>query len=143
MKIIIINGPNLNLVGIREPEIYGKQSFEDFFQHLQNDFPTHELFSFQSNSEGELIDFLHQEGFSADGIIINAGAYSHTSIALADALAAVGKPAIEVHISNVFRRESYRHHSFLSEKCVGCIFGLGVEGYRLAVLYMLNFNKKH
>ena len=133
MKIWIINGPNLNLLGKREPEIYGSISFAEFFEQLQFDFPATELHYFQSNHEGLLIDKLHEIGFSTDGIIINAGAFSHTSIALADALGAITTPAVEVHISNVFKREKFRHHSFLSEKCVGCIVGLGLDGYRTAI----------
>lgn len=138
MKILIINGPNLNLLGRREPEIYGRQTFEEFFEKLKLAFPQAELHYFQSNHEGVLLDFLHAEGFAADGIVINAGALTHTSIALADALAAVAAPAVEVHISNVHRREDFRHHSFLSAKCVGSIVGLGLEGYRLAVQFFLN-----
>ncbi len=141
MKIWIINGPNLNLLGKREPEIYGSTTFAEFFEQLQLDFPAHELSCFQSNHEGHLIDKLHEIGFSADGIIINAGAFSHTSIALADALGAIKTPAVEVHISNVFKREKFRQHSFLSEKCAGCIVGLGLAGYRLAVEWFVSSHK--
>ncbi|MBK6996675.1 MAG: type II 3-dehydroquinate dehydratase [Lewinellaceae bacterium] len=137
MKILIINGPNLNLLGTREPEIYGTQSFESFFEGLQASLPNVELDYFQSNHEGVLLDKLHEAGFSADGIVLNAGAFTHTSIALADAVAAISTPVIEVHISNVHRREPFRHHSFLSAHCVGSIVGLGLEGYRLAVLWFL------
>jgi len=137
MKILIINGPNLNLLGTREPEIYGSQSFEDFFEILKASLPSVELECFQSNHEGTLLDKLQEEGFSADGIVLNAGALTHTSIALADAVAAISTPVIEVHISNVHRREPFRHHSFLSAPCVGSIVGLGLEGYRLAVLWFL------
>jgi 3-dehydroquinate dehydratase-2 len=137
MKILIINGPNLNLLGKREPDIYGSRSFEDFFEELKKDFPQAELEYFQSNHEGVLLDKLHEAGFSADGIVLNAGALTHTSIALADAVAAIQTPVIEVHISNVHRREAFRHHSYLSAKCVGSIIGLGLEGYRLAVEYFL------
>lgn len=137
MRILIVNGPNLNLLGQREPQWYGSISFEDFLENLRQRFPETQLEYFQSNSEGALIDGLHQLGQQADGIVINAGAYSHTSIALADALAAVGKPAVEVHISNVFAREAYRHHSYLTARCVGCIVGLGLEGYALAIEYLL------
>ncbi len=137
MKIIIINGPNLNLLGIREPEIYGAESFEVFFTHLQQMFPTVALHYFQSNHEGEIIDKLHETGFTYDGVILNAGAYSHTSIAIADAIAAIEAPVIEVHISNVYKRETYRHHSTLSAKCEGVIVGLGLRGYELAVQYFL------
>ncbi|MFN0174882.1 MAG: type II 3-dehydroquinate dehydratase [Saprospiraceae bacterium] len=135
MKILIINGPNLNLLGTREPEIYGSQSFESFFEELQASLPNAELDYFQSNHEGTLLDKLHEAGFSADGIVLNAGALTHTSIALADAVAAISTPVIEVHISNVHRREPFRHHSFLSAHCVGSIVGLGLEGYRLAVMW--------
>lgn len=137
MRILIMNGPNLNLLGQREPQWYGNVSFEAFLEDLRRRFPAPQLEYFQSNSEGSLIDGLHQRGQQADGIIINAGAYSHTSIALADALAAVGKPAVEVHISNVFARETYRHHSYLTARCIGCIIGLGLEGYALAIEYLL------
>jgi len=137
MKILIINGPNLNLLGTREPEIYGSQSFDDFFETLKANLPNVELEYFQSNHEGTLLDKLHEAGKSADGIVLNAGALTHTSIALADAVAAISTPVIEVHISNVHRREPFRHHSFLSAPCVGSIVGLGLEGYRLAVLWFL------
>ena len=124
---------NLNRRGTREPEIYGSQSFESFFEDLKSGLPELELHYFQSNHEGELLDKLHKEGFSSDGIVLNAGALTHTSIALADAIAAISSPVIEVHISNVHRREPFRHHSFLTAHCVGSIVGLGLEGYRLAV----------
>ncbi|MFN0036794.1 MAG: type II 3-dehydroquinate dehydratase [Saprospiraceae bacterium] len=137
MKILIVNGPNLNLLGTREPEIYGSQSFESFFAALQAGLPSAELEYFQSNHEGALLDKLHEAGFRADGIVLNAGALTHTSIALADAVAAIPAPVIEVHISNVRQREPFRHHSFLAAKCVGSIVGLGLEGYRLAVLWFL------
>jgi 3-dehydroquinate dehydratase-2 len=135
MKIQIINGPNLNLLGKREPEIYGSLTFDDYFHELQHAFPSVDLSCFQSNHEGELIDKLHEVGFTADGIILNAGAYTHTSIALADAIGAITTPVVEVHISNVFAREPYRQHSFLAPKCVGSIVGLGLRGYRLAIEY--------
>lgn len=137
MKILLLNGPNLNLLGTREPEIYGHQSFEDYFETLKINFPKVELEYFQSNHEGVLLDKLHEAGFSADGIVLNAGAFTHTSVALADAIAAITTPVIEVHISNVHRREPFRHQSFLSAHCVGSIVGLGLEGYRLAVLWFL------
>ncbi|MDO8367298.1 MAG: type II 3-dehydroquinate dehydratase [Saprospiraceae bacterium] len=137
MKILLINGPNLNLLGTREPEIYGSQSFESFFEALKAGMPNVELEYFQSNHEGALLDKLHEAGFGADGIVFNAGALTHTSIALADAVAAISTPVIEVHISNVHRREPFRHHSFLSAHCVGSIVGLGLEGYRLAVQWFL------
>lgn len=137
MRILIMNGPNLNLLGQREPQWYGNISFEAFLENLRQRFPETQLEYLQSNSEGALIDGLHQLGRRADGIVINAGAFSHTSIALADALAAMGKPTVEVHISNVFARETYRHHSYLTARCIGCIVGLGLEGYALAVEYLL------
>lgn len=134
--VLILNGPNLNLLGRREPHLYGSRSFEDFFQELQSDFPDVELEYFQSNHEGALLDKLHQAGYTADGVVINAGAFSHRSIALADALAAIPAPAVEVHISNVHRREPFRHRSYLAAVCVGSIVGLGLEGYRLALRYL-------
>ena len=137
-KIIIINGPNLNLLGKREPEIYGTLTFEQYFETLKTQFPDVELFYFQSNHEGDLLDKIHEIGFSFDGIVINAGAYTHTSIAIADALAAVKTPAIEVHISNIHAREAFRHHSFLAAKCVGSIVGLGLKGYALAIEFLKN-----
>lgn len=137
MKILVINGPNLNLLGKREPEIYGSRTFEDFFQEIKTQFPQVELEYFQSNHEGALLDKLHEAGDSADGIVLNAGGLTHTSIALADGVGAIAAPVIEVHISNVHRREPFRHHSWLSAKCVGSIVGLGLDGYRLAVMYFL------
>lgn len=137
MKIILINGPNLNLLGTREPEIYGSQTFESFFEALKAELPQVELEYFQSNHEGALLDKIHESGFSADGIVLNAGALTHTSVALGDAVAAISTPVIEVHISNVFRREPFRHHSFLSAHCVGAIVGLGLDGYRLAVEWFM------
>jgi 3-dehydroquinate dehydratase-2 len=137
MKILIVNGPNLNLLGRREPEIYGRQSFEAFFEQLQLEFPGVTLHYFQSNHEGELIDKLHEAGFSYVGIVLNPGALAHTSVALADAVAAIETPVVEVHISNIYAREPFRHHSFLSASCVGCISGLGLKGYELAISYLL------
>lgn len=136
MNILIINGPNLNLLGKREPDIYGHLSFEDYFSQLQKKYDGHTLTYFQSNAEGELIDKIHEAGFSVDGIILNAGAYTHTSLAIADAIAAVPAPVIEVHISNVFAREAFRHKSFLSKFVVGSIAGLGLKGYALAIEYL-------
>lgn len=136
-KILILNGPNLNLLGKREPGVYGNQSFEDYFQTLKSAFPDTELHYFQSNHEGALIDKIHETGFSFDGIVINAGGYTHTSIALADALSAVTTPAVEVHISNIHARESFRHHSYLTSRCKGMICGLGLKGYELAVRFFL------
>ncbi|MDR1699207.1 MAG: type II 3-dehydroquinate dehydratase [Prevotellaceae bacterium] len=134
MKLIIINGPNLNLLGKREPEIYGTQTFEEYLEILKKDFPNVEIDYFQSNSEGAIVDKLHEMRMAADGIILNAGAYTHTSIAIADAISAISVPVIEVHISNVFSREAFRHHSYLSPVCKGCIVGFGMDSYRLAVL---------
>lgn len=131
--IEIINGPNLNLVGVREPEVYGSVSMDQFVESLRQRFADIEIGYFQSNIEGELIDRIQQVGFSADGLVINAGGYSHTSVALHDALAAVAAPAVEVHISNIFAREDYRHHSLLSSACRGMVCGLGLEGYALAI----------
>ncbi|WAC12236.1 type II 3-dehydroquinate dehydratase [Dyadobacter pollutisoli] len=134
-KILILNGPNLNLLGKREPGVYGNQSFDDYFETLKSTFPEIELHYFQSNHEGALIDKIHEVGFTFDGIVINAGGYTHTSIALADALSAVTTPAVEVHISNIHARESFRHHSYLTSRCKGMICGLGLRGYELAVRY--------
>lgn len=136
-QILILNGPNLNLLGRREPDVYGATSFEDYFSQLQGQFPDLDLVYFQSNHEGELIDKLHEVGFSWQGIVLNAGAYTHTSIALADAIGAISSPVIEVHISNVHRREAFRQHSFLSAKAAGVIVGLGLKGYELAVRALL------
>jgi 3-dehydroquinate dehydratase-2 len=136
-KILILNGPNLNLLGTREPSVYGNQSFEDYFKSLKSEFSKVQLHYYQSNHEGDLIDKVHEVGFTFDGIIINAGGYSHTSVALADALSAVTTPAVEVHISNVFTREPYRHHSYLTDRCKGMISGLGLKGYELALRYFL------
>ncbi len=138
MKLHIINGPNLNLLGIREPEIYGTQGFDAFFKQLQSEFPDHEISYFQSNVEGELINNLQAVGFSADGIILNAGAYTHTSIAIGDAVAAIKTPVLEVHISNVFSREEFRHVSYIAPKAIGIVSGLGLNGYRLAILHFLS-----
>ena len=136
--ILIINGPNLNLLGKREPGVYGNQSFEDYFQVLKNKYPQATLEYFQSNHEGALIDKIHETGFSYDGIVLNAGAYTHTSVAIADAIRAVTTPVVEVHISNIHKREAFRHHSFLSEACKGCIVGFGLDSYRLAIESILN-----
>lgn len=133
MKIQIINGPNLNLLGKREPEVYGKKSFDEYFQVLTEAFAQHEIIYFQSNSEGAIIDKIHEVGFDVDGIVLNAGAYTHTSLAIADAISAVSCPVIEVHISNVHAREAYRQHSYLAKNCLGVISGFGLESYRLAI----------
>ncbi|MBA2611242.1 MAG: type II 3-dehydroquinate dehydratase [Bacteroidetes bacterium] len=137
MKIAIINGPNLNLLGKREPEIYGDKGFDSFLKELESLYPKLELVYFQSNVEGELINKLHEFGFTFDGIILNAGAYTHTSLALADAVAAIKTPVIEVHISNIFAREDFRHVSYLGAKCLGSISGLGLKGYKLALNYFI------
>lgn len=133
MKILIINGVNLNLLGKRETNIYGNQSFEAYFKTLQEKFPSVELHYFQSNIEGELIDKIHQAGFSFDGIILNAGAYTHTSVALHDAIKSITTPVIEVHISNTFAREKFRHKSYISPVAKGVILGFGLKGYDLAI----------
>ena len=135
MKLIIINGPNLNLLGVREPEIYGSRTFEDFLTELKNRFPEIELSYYQSNIEGEIVNKIHETGFNFGGIILNAGAYSHTSYAIADAISSVTTPVVEVHMSNTFAREEYRHKDVLTAKCVGLICGLGLEGYALAINY--------
>jgi len=135
MKIQIINGPNLNLLGKREPSIYGNQSFDEFFETLRARFPNLELHYYQSNVEGEIINKLHEVGFSFNGIIINAGAYTHTSVAIHDALGAIKTPAIEVHISNVYAREEFRHKSLITSKCIGMLTGFGMEGYAMALDY--------
>lgn len=137
-KIQIINGPNLNLLGRREPGVYGSRSFDDYLEELRTKFPDVQLDYFQSNHEGDLIDCIHACGFEADGIILNAGAYTHTSIALHDALRAVTAPAVEVHISNVHAREEFRHHSLISAACRGVICGFGLDSYRLAVEALIN-----
>lgn len=133
LKIAIINGPNLNLLGTREKNIYGDQSFDAYLEELRKHFPSVELSYFHSNIEGELIDRLHAVGFSHDGIILNAGAYTHTSVAIADAVAAINTPVVEVHISNIFSREDYRHVSYLGKHCKGSISGFGLKGYALAL----------
>lgn len=133
MKISIINGPNLNLLGQREPGIYGSQTFEAFFAELQSKFPEVELDYFQSNIEGELIDQLHKVGFSSDGIILNAAAYTHTSVGIGDAIKAIDTSVIEVHISNTFAREDFRHTSYITPNVKGLILGFGMDSYRLAI----------
>lgn len=138
MKIAIINGPNLNLLGKREPGIYGNMGFEDFFETLKKDFPEVRFEYFQSNIEGELVDALQKFGFDLDGIILNPAAYTHTSVAIGDAIAAIKTPVIEVHISNVHAREDFRKISHVSAKCAGTISGLGLHGYKLAVEHLLS-----
>lgn len=137
MKIAIINGPNLNLLGVREKSIYGNQDFLSFFETLKVDFKQIELEYFQSNHEGALIDKIHEIGFSYDGIVLNAGGFTHTSVALTDAIAAVNTPVIEVHISNIHKREEFRHHSYLTKNCIGIISGFGLNGYKLALTHFL------
>jgi 3-dehydroquinate dehydratase-2 len=137
MKISIINGPNLNLLGKREPEIYGNQTFEAYFNSLQEKFPQLELTYYQSNIEGELIDKIQELGFSYDGIILNAGAYTHTSIGIGDCIKAITTPVVEVHISNTFSRESFRHQSYISGNAKGVILGFGLKSYELALLSFL------
>ena len=138
MRIAIINGPNLNLLGIREPSIYGSNSFESYLTNIQAQFPNVNLVYFQSNIEGELINAIHQEGFQSQGIILNAGGYTHTSVAIADAVAAIPAPVIEVHISNVYAREEYRHKSFIAAQAAGPISGLGLDGYTLALVHLMS-----
>ena len=133
MKLIIINGPNLNLLGKREPEIYGAHSFDDYFKELQNKFSDVDLSYFQSNIEGEIIDKLHEVGFSYDGVILNAAAYTHTSVGIGDAVKAIETPVVEVHISNVHAREEFRHHSYIAANAKGVIVGFGLKSYELAI----------
>ena len=133
MRIQIINGPNLNLLGVREKSIYGDSGFDPFFEELKSRYPNVQLEYFQSNTEGEIINKIHEVGFSFDGIIINAGAYTHTSIAIGDAIAAINTPVIEVHISNVYAREEFRHISRMAKNCKGIITGFGLQSYRLAL----------
>lgn len=136
-RIEIINGPNLNLTGRREPEVYGTTTMEDCVARLRQAFPDVEIGYYQSNVEGELISHIQQAGFSADGLVVNLGGYSHTSVALRDALLAVPAPKVEVHLSNIFAREDYRHHSYISSACRGMICGLGLQGYELAIRSLL------
>jgi len=133
MKIIIINGPNLNLLGVRQPEVYGNRTFEDYLAELKTTFPHVDIDYYQSNVEGEIINKMHEVGFSYDGIVLNAGGYSHTSVAIHDAIASITTPVVEVHISNIYAREEYRRHSLLSDACKGVICGMGLDGYRMAV----------
>jgi len=137
MKIQIINGPNLNLLGKREPSVYGNQSFEEFLVRLQALFPAQEISYFQSNVEGELVTKIQEAGFSADGLVLNAGAYTHTSVAIHDAIGAIPAPVVEVHISNVYAREEFRHKSLITSKCVGMLTGFGLEGYVMAVRFLV------
>jgi len=136
-KLQIINGPNLNLLGRRELGVYGSQSFENYFPELQSRFKTVSLFYFQSNIEGELVSKMHEVGFDFDGVIFNAGGYTHTSVALHDAIAAITTPVVEVHISNIYAREEFRHKSIITSKCAGLISGFGLEGYAMAIQYLM------
>ena len=138
MNILIINGPNLNLLGVREKSIYGDSSFEDYLTELRKRFANITINYYQSNVEGEIINKLHEAGFSDDGIVINAGAYTHTSVAIGDAIAGIKTPVIEVHISNVYKREEFRHKSLLAANCRGVIAGFGLDSYRLAIESFLN-----
>lgn len=140
MNLLIINGPNLNLLGIRETSIYGSESFEDYLKTLRSSYPDIKIDYMQSNHEGEIIDIIHQNGFTVDGIILNAGAYTHTSLAIADAISAITSPVIEVHISNIYKREKIRHHSMLASACQGTIAGFGLNSYRLAIEAFLQTN---
>ena len=133
MKILLLNGPNLNLLGKREPEVYGKQSFEDYFESLKERFKEHELIYFQSNHEGALIDKLHEVGFTLGGVVFNPGAYTHTSIALRDAISGIETPVFEVHISNLAEREDFRQVSYVQDVCIGSVNGMGLEGYAVAI----------
>jgi 3-dehydroquinate dehydratase-2 len=138
MKIQIINGPNLNLLGKRETSIYGDQSFENFLTLLKTRFSTTDIHYYQSNVEGEIINKLHEVGFSFDGIILNAGAYTHTSVAIHDAVGGITTPVVEVHISNIHARETFRHTSLITSKCAGMLTGFGMEGYAMAIQYFIN-----
>ncbi|MTI29784.1 type II 3-dehydroquinate dehydratase, partial [Xanthovirga aplysinae] len=135
-------GPNLNLLGVREKSIYGTNTFEDYYETLCTEFPDITMDYFQSNIEGEIVDKLHEIGFNYDGIILNAGAYTHTSVAITDAIAGIKTPVFEVHISNIYCREDFRHKSLLSRNCVGIISGVGLEGYKLALLHYIFESKK-
>src|SRR5688500_13429514 len=137
MTIQIINGPNLNLLGKREPDVYGSESFEQFLSTLSQKFPTHKLNYFQSNVEGEIVNKLHEVGFRDDGIVLNAGAYTHTSVAIHDAIRAIKTSVVEVHISNVYAREEFRHKSLITSKCIGLLTGFGLEGYTMAISYLM------
>ena len=138
MRIIIINGPNLNLLGKREPDVYGNQTFEDYFVHLQQNYPDIDLTFYQSNIEGEIIDKIQEVGFLFDGIILNAAAYTHTSIGIGDAVKAINSPVVEVHISNTFSRETFRHQSYISPNAKGVIVGFGLKSYEMALNYFLD-----
>lgn len=137
MKIAIVNGPNLNLLGVREPEKYGYSSFEKYLEILKSDYYDSEFFYYQSNVEGELVNAIQKFGFECDGILLNAGGYTHTSVAVSDAVAAVKAPVVEIHITNILAREDFRHVSLISKNCVGIISGFGLDSYRLGVEYLL------
>lgn len=139
MHFVIINGPNLNLIGKRQPEIYGSTSFETYIPELQNKYLDHDITYHQSNHEGVLIDWLHMYGFTADGIILNAGGLTHTSIALADAVSSITTPVLEVHISDIKKREPYRHYSFLEKVCIHTIMGQGLQGYDMALNHIIEY----
>lgn len=138
MKILVINGPNLNLLGTREKSVYGDQTFESYFETLTAKYPDIDFEYYQSNVEGELINKLHEVGFSYDGIILNAGAYTHTSVAISDAIAGINTPVVEVHISNIHAREEFRHTSLITSNCAGMITGFGLKGYEMAVFYLID-----
>ena len=138
MKLLIINGPNLNLLGIREKSIYGTENFDSFFDQMKSLFPEIELHYFQSNVEGEIVNKIHEHGFNSNGIIINAGAYTHTSVAIRDAIAGVSTKVVEVHISNTLTREKFRHKSIIGPVCCGCIMGFGLQSYKLAIQSFIN-----
>ena len=142
MVIHIINGPNLNLVGVREPEVYGNRSLDQYLQELADEFPQHTIDVYQSNIEGEIVDRLQQVGFDDCGIVLNAGGYTHTSVAIADAVAAITAPVVEVHISNIYSREPFRHKPLLSPVCKGIVAGFGLDSYRLALLSLFSQTTK-
>ena len=139
MKVVIINGPNLNLLGTREKSVYGSETFESYLTQLKERFSDIEFSYYQSNVEGELIDKLHEVGFSADGIVFNGGGYTHTSVAISDAIAAINTPVVEVHISNIHAREEFRHLSLITKECAGMITGFGLAGYDLGITYLQNY----
>ncbi|MEI8112843.1 MAG: type II 3-dehydroquinate dehydratase [Bacteroidia bacterium] len=141
MKILLINGPNLNLLGVREKSIYGNTSFENYFQTLRNRYPEIEMEYFQSNIEGELINKIHENGFNCEGIILNAGGYTHTSVAIRDAVSGIKSPVVEVHISNILTRESFRHESIIGPVCLGSIMGFGLDSYRLGIESIIEHSK--
>ena len=142
MRIIIINGPNLNLLGKREPEVYGASSFEEYFEELKKQNSSHELEYYQSNIEGELVEKIQKADEDFDGILLNAAAYTHTSVAIHDAIGAIKTPVIEIHISNIYKREEFRHKSIISSKCIGLIAGLGLKGYQLGIDYFVGSKKE-